>query len=469
MSKRNFTLLIIILIVIVLLIFGFLYLTNTNSSNGTTTGTNFLSRFNPFATTKIIPKPTPPTNVSGYIPPINTEIPPKVKLVKVSTMPIAGFTLFKKERLKDVTIPVTTTPNTDTNTISITPATQTPDTTSPSKTTPTTKNTKAKVVVKPVAPATEFMTTARYIEKAKGIIYETFADKIEERKFSNPTIPKIHDAYFGNNGESILMRHLKPDEETIETFIGSLPKEYLGADTTGNNTVKGLFLPDNIKDISVSTDTYKVFYLFEKEDNIIGTILDLKSNQKTQIFDSPFTEWLSSFGGNKEITLSTKPSATTPGFTYEINTDKKELNKVIGGINGLTTLISPNGKLILYAGSNLSLNIYHTDTRNVDTTTLNTLPEKCSWNKNSDAIYCAVPRTINAGIYPDSWYKGETSFSDQIWKMDLKTGNTTLLVDPVLVQNGEDVDGIKLAVDDGENYLFFVNKKDSFLWKLDLK
>ena len=53
--------------------------------------------------------------------------------------------------------------------------------------------------------------------------------------------------------------------------------------------------------------------------------------------------------------------------------------------------------------------------------------------------------------------------------MDLKTGNTTLLVDPVLVQNGEDVDGIKLAVDDGENYLFFVNKKDSFLWKLDLK
>ena len=33
----------------------------------------------------------------------------------------------------------------------------------------------------------------------------------------------------------------------------------------------------------------------------------------------------------------------------------------------------------------------------------------------------------------------------------------------------EKLDGIKLALDAGENYLFFVNKKDSFLWELNLK
>ncbi|OGI79985.1 hypothetical protein A2W43_02805 [Candidatus Nomurabacteria bacterium RIFCSPHIGHO2_12_40_11] len=61
------------------------------------------------------------------------------------------------------------------------------------------------------------------------------------------------------------------------------------------------------------------------------------------------------------------------------------------------------------------------------------------------------------------------SFSDQIWKVDIKTGNGVMILDPVTVLGGEDVDGIKLTVDQGENYLFFVNKKDSFLWELSLK
>ena len=33
----------------------------------------------------------------------------------------------------------------------------------------------------------------------------------------------------------------------------------------------------------------------------------------------------------------------------------------------------------------------------------------------------------------------------------------------------EEIDGIKPALDESEDYLFFVNKKDSFLWELELK
>jgi len=54
------------------------------------------------------------------------------------------------------------------------------------------------------------------------------------------------------------------------------------------------------------------------------------------------------------------------------------------------------------------------------------------------------------------------------WKVDVKTGNTDMLVDPLTVNGGEDIDGIKLAVDSNGNYLFFVNKKDSFLWEFKL-
>ena len=439
MSKRNFILLIIVLVLIVIGVFLFLFFRGGPATPGDdVNGPNFFSPFNPFT-----PRPpivTPPVEIPNDVLPPETQTP-TVKLIKVSSMPIAGFGLFTKERLKDV------------------PIVPTPEGATPAK--------------KPSAPLTEFMPAVRYVAKATGNIFQTFADKIMERKFSGTTIPKIHEAYFGNRGESVVMRYLKADERTIETFVGNLPKELLGADTSENNEVKGSFLPNNVKDVSVSPDGLKIFYLFESganlENTIMGTTMNFKDSKKVQIFDSAFTEWLSGWPDSNIITLTTKPSANVLGYMYTIDSAGKNLSKVLGNINGLTTLSAPNGKLILYGDNTLSLNIYHTDTRNSDTVGLKTLPEKCVWGKVSDIIFCAVPKAVGFGPYPDAWYQGEVSFNDELWKIDVKTGNTTLLANPPTIEGGEEIDGVKLALDEGENYLFFVNKKDSFLWKLDLK
>ena len=443
MSKRNFILLIIILVITVIAVFGFLYFRQGTTAPGEeSTGTNFVSRFNPFGSNASTPKKTtePPVDVSEYQPSLGEEIS-KMKLKKVSSMPIAGFGVFMKERLKEIPAPEV----------------------KKEGTTP----------VKPTPPPTEFMTALRFVSRATGNIYQSFADKIEERKFSGTIIPRVYEAYFGNRGESVVMRYLKEDNKTIETFVGTLPKEYLGGDTTEDNEIKGSFLPNNVKDISLSPDTSKIFYLFENEstlgNSMIGVTLSFSDNKKTQVFDSPFTEWISSWPTNKIITLSTKPSANVPGYMYNIDLDKKSFSKILGDINGLTTLQSPNGKLILYSDNNLSLNVYHTDTKNSDILGVKTLPEKCVWSKIGDVIYCAVPKALPFGEYPDTWYQGEISFSDQFWKIDVENGNATLLLDPITITGGEETDGIKLATDEGENYLFFVNKKDSFLWELELK
>src|ERR1700759_5216100 len=106
MSKRNFILLIIILVVIVAAVFGFLYFrqgTGTAPLDGTG-GTNFVSDFNPFGNSPTIPAATtPPTAVSGYQ---TSPASDAVRLKKISSMPIAGYTVYQKERLKDVPLPV---------------------------------------------------------------------------------------------------------------------------------------------------------------------------------------------------------------------------------------------------------------------------------------------------------------------------------------------------------------------------
>ncbi|MFA5792021.1 MAG: hypothetical protein WC884_03220 [Candidatus Paceibacterota bacterium] len=453
MSKRNFILLIIILIITIVIVFGFLYFSQPTSPTGDETeGTNFFSQFNPFGSGKTTTPPTttPPVDISGDTGDQNPEI--KQKLTKVSSMPIAGFTIFSKERL---VAPV-------------------PILSSPSGEVPNgTVSTNIKLGTgTPTPPLTEFAPALRYVERATGNIYQTFIDKIEERRFTTTIIPKVYEAYFGNKAETVVMRYLKGDGRTIETFLGNLPKELLGGDTLENNEIKGSFLPNNIKDISVSSDNGSIFYLFNVGDSMVGTTLNLTTNKKVQIFSSPFTEWLSWWPNNntnKMITLTTKPSANILGYMYSMTETGKNFNKILGNINGLTTLTSPDGKQILYSDNTLSLRIYNTDTKSSVLLGVKTLSEKCVWGSTSEVVYCSVPKLIDVGQYPDVWYQGEASFTDQFWKIDTKTGNATIIVDPTIINGGGEIDGTKLALDNNENYLFFVNKKDSFLWKLGLK
>ncbi|MFZ1020156.1 MAG: hypothetical protein WAN61_04210, partial [Minisyncoccia bacterium] len=416
MSKRNLNLLIIALVVIIIAVFGFLYFRSKTNIPGNTnsTGSNFLSQFNPFGNGKTTtPVITPPVNVSGYVPPATSVT---AKLIKISSMPIAGYTVFQQERLKNVPVPVPSLP-----------ASAAPIPTSATGTV----STKAKVGTgTPQPPLTEFAPALRYVARADGNIYETFADNVDERKFSGTVIPEIYEARFGNTGLSVVMRYLKTTgEETVETFLGALPKEYLGADTTTVNNVTGSFLPENITSVSVSPDDSSLFYLFNSGNNfngnIAGVILNLMTNKKTQIFNSPFSEWLPNWPSANIITLTTKPASGIPGYMYEMSASGKNFNEVLGGINGLTTLASPDGKLILYADDSLSLFVYNTNTKTSDLLGVKTLPEKCVWSGASDAIYCAVPKSIVPGAYPDAWYKGEVSFNDQFWKIDLTTGTTT--------------------------------------------
>jgi len=169
------------------------------------------------------------------------------------------------------------------------------------------------------------------------------------------------------------------------------------------------------------------------------------------------------------ITLTTKPASSVLGYMYALDPTNKNLTKNLGEVGGLTTLASPNGKLVLVGDNNLGLSIYHEDTKDFQSLGLKTLPEKCVWGSVNDVIYCAVPKIIDTGSYPDTWYQGEVSFSDNFWKINVSDGKTTLLSDPATVAGTGEIDSIKLALDPNENYLFFVNKKDSFLWQLQLK
>lgn len=448
MSKKTFTSIIIILLIALAIVFGIIYSKRIKNNNPATPNSGSLLDFLPF-TKNILNNgngTTPNNNtidLSGEMPTDSDQLPAE-KLVQITNLPVAGYGIFLKERYKEIDpiIP-------DATNLDIIP-----------------EETTEK---KPTPPEKEFVTALRYVERATGNIYQTFADEIDLRKFTSTTIPKIYEAYFADKGNSVIMRYLKNNDTVIETLIGKLPKEVLGGDTQEDNEIIASFLPENITDLSISADGSKLFYLFNNENYTVGITADGLGDKKSQVFNSPFNEWLSWWPNNETITLNTKPSFNVPGYMYVVNPNKKDFHKVLGDIDGLTTLTSPSGEKVLYADNSLALNIFNREDGSFYSTGARTLPEKCIWNKNSTYVYCAVPNNISQDQYPDSWYKGKISFEDSLWKINIENRNASLISD--LIQNGQqlEIDAIKLQIDENEDFLFFINKKDSSLWEFNLK
>ncbi len=150
MQKRNFILLIIVLVVVVGALFGYLYLTRNTVPGVESEGTNFISRFNPFGVKNNNPdstKPIPEYPPGGEDPETPAET---LKLSRVSSMPVAGYTVFSKERLKELP-----------KTVPSEEAAASTDATASAETTPTKPKT-----TKPTPPPTEFATALRYIDRA---------------------------------------------------------------------------------------------------------------------------------------------------------------------------------------------------------------------------------------------------------------------------------------------------------------
>ena len=310
----------------------------------------------------------------------------------------------------------------------------------------------------------------RYIERGTSNIYDALADTLAATRLSNTTIPRVHDAFFANNGQTIIMRSLEEDNQTIDTFIGSVPEPVPGGDALPQ--LNGSLMPKNIEDISISPDTQQIFFMVPSGNNLIGFTSNLDGTGQKRVFSSPFFGWLSQWATPQDLVFTAKASGLVTGFAYDTNLQSGGFTKIVGPITGLTTLMSPDGKYILLGitnSSGLNLMLMTVATKQIKDLKLHTLPEKCVWNKTSTTIYCSVPDIIPTGsIYPDDWYQGTVISSDSFWAIDV-TGiyGTQNLFTPS-AQGGESTDGIHLGVDDANKYLYFMNKDTGILWQYDL-
>ena len=98
---------------------------------------------------------------------------------------------------------------------------------------------------------------------------------------------------------------------------------------------------------------------------------------------------------------------------------------------------------------------------------LPTFVSKCVWSNNGETIYCALPGEIpENSILPNDYKAGKFKTSDTFWKIDISTGEKERLVETSDINKAYDASQLFLNSD--ESILFFVNKEDKKLYKINL-
>jgi len=315
-------------------------------------------------------------------------------------------------------------------------------------------------------------TPLRFIDRATGNAYEYIpnSDKEIATRITNTTIPKIQEAVWSPTGENLVLRYLD-DNNNISSFLGKIKLSTSTGDTIGE--INGSFLPSNIKQLAINPAGTKIFEVIEKSDRSgsYGVMLSIDGSGKKEIFNSKLSHLNISWPKDNIIAFTTKPSSITSGFLFFFNTQTSSLEKILGNISGLSTLTNKDTSMVAYSKSqsgSFILDIYDVKKKESRGVQIPALADKCVWGiKDANILYCAVSKDVIADYYPDAWYQGTKTFSDDIWSINATTGATKLVYEINKERNTPmDVLDIKISSDD--KYISLTDKNDLSLWILKI-
>lgn len=303
--------------------------------------------------------------------------------------------------------------------------------------------------LRPVAGAGFTEHTVRFVEQGTGHVYEIEYNGTEETLIGNTTIPQAVEAIFAPNSTRV----------AISRFVGNARETVIQQLDTGAPT--GYTLPQNAREITFTEDSDELRYLLSQNNGASGYAYSFAGGTSTILFTIPLRDvrilW--------ETTpyVYTTPSAKQLGYVYTIRDNTLEY--VTAGAYGLMPIPFMGGVVVntLTKGKPGSTIVGTSSTPLVMTI----LTEKCtSSGTKAGLLYCASPKNIPTGDFPDDWYKGKISLDDVLWSIDTKEGSAMVLSD-FSAESGREIDVTKIGLDSTERYIYFINKNDNTLWLFD--
>ena len=296
----------------------------------------------------------------------------------------------------------------------------------------------------------------KYFKRATGHLYQIDGEgRTPEERLSNLTIAGARDAVWSPNKNHAVVNFLT--DSALKHFALS----YLGTSS------QGIFLPNEIIDAAFSQKDERMAYLLPTGTARTLFVASSDGSGQKNIFTTPLSQLNLSWAGD-DISIAAKSSGLTPSFVQRVAINGS--SRVIArDIDGLDVRWNAQGTLAVISrtslrGKNLTIHIMNDKGKIIADLPFATIASKCAWSRlEEETAYCAVPRALPQATYPDAWWQGVVSFSDDLWRVNAATGEADQIF------SGRDFDIINLFLSEAEDRLFFLDKKDSTLWTLRLE
>ncbi|MEX1028383.1 MAG: hypothetical protein WD049_10340 [Candidatus Paceibacterota bacterium] len=327
----------------------------------------------------------------------------------------------------------------------------------------------------PIAGATVFAegagtssdVTVRFVDRAKGHVLQASIRRGGLTLISSETLSQIYRAEWLTENSALIQQIQNSFQPVTQLLVVNEENAADGA----NGTADVYYYPEQIDQVAPAPGSERFAMIELLRDGGSALSILSSSGDRGQIFTHPITEWQLDWPSEGTLTLTTKPGHGVNGYLYTLDTTGSTFRRLLGDIPGLTALLSPDETRFLYSESTANrFRLRHRSLEDGSQRVLGstTLPEKCVWSSAAPAVaYCAVPSSIPAGTYPDDWYQGRVHFADALVRLDLADSQTTPLID-LSARAREDIDAVDLFLGPNEEYLFFTNKNDGFLWSYRL-
>ncbi len=325
-----------------------------------------------------------------------------------------------------------------------------------------------QLTTKPVIGFTEVQATTSdpvvvyYAEAGTGHVYTIRLDSGEETRISNTTVDggEASMASFSPGGDAVAIRSHN-DKRSGKLTVGNFDR--------AAGSLKLIPFETAVSDFTLVSSS-SLLYTSRTEAGIVATEHNLTTGTESTVFTVPFYEALIQWGTSSRSihNVYTKPSYLLEGYLYSFTRGTPARFPVSGF--GFSALGSP-----LYTVYSTTTDFtprsfsYASETGERTPLSIITLPEKCVFStKQVGLLWCGYELKKPAFEFPDSWYRGEESFKDSLWLVDLTAGGAAELLVDTFSASGREIDIASMRIGGSETALYFINKNDNTLWMYEL-
>lgn len=294
-----------------------------------------------------------------------------------------------------------------------------------------------------------------YFKRAGGNLFRSDLDGANEERLSNLTILGIYEVKWSPDRESAIVRYLD-ESSSAKTFIFNV-----ASSTTS-------FLPLGITSIDWSPGGGLLAYTQTFTGGVRVITSDILGKNVKTVLESPIADLRVAWQNKSNLLLTPPASYAVKNVSFLVPLGKPAKDLISGtglsilpgnvaGVKDILAVTSTSGEGVI------GFLRFASVSRLATSSAVTALAEKCAWGTTSASLYCAEPAgDLSPWRLPDDWYQGKVLFSDNIVKinaLDMTTSTITL--------NGS-FDATHIFVTPDEKFIFFINKADGNLWRVEL-